>query len=117
MTVKRATRVAERMRDELAAQIRTLNDPRVQGALVSRVEMPDDLSFARVFVRHELGVADEKLAKAMLQGLSSASHRMKKEIAKTLGLRRTPDLKFHYDEAPDKLSRIEEVLREIKRGE
>ena len=43
--VKRATRVAERVREELAGLVsRDVRDPRVRGAIVSRVVMTDDLS-------------------------------------------------------------------------
>ena len=55
LTVKRATRVSERLRDELARAVRGLSDPRVEGAIVSRVEMTDDLSIARVHVRRAVG--------------------------------------------------------------
>ena len=49
--VKRSARVAERMRVELATMLRSLRDPRVVGALVTRIELTDDLSFARIYVR------------------------------------------------------------------
>jgi ribosome-binding factor A len=50
-TVKRATRVAERLREDLAGMMRGLRDPRLDGVLVSRVEITDDLQSAKVFVR------------------------------------------------------------------
>lgn len=114
MTVKRATRVAERVREELALLVRGLADPRVKGAIVSRVEMPDDLSGARVFVRRDLGAATKAEQKALLAGLDSASNRLRKELTRSLDLRRSPSLRFTYDEAPDDLERIERLIREVK---
>ena len=63
--VKRATRVAGRLREELAAALRALSDPRVQGVLVSRIEITDDLQTARVYVRRELGADDAEARVAL----------------------------------------------------
>ena len=109
--VKRATRVAGRLQEELAAAIRELRDPRVAGVLVSRVEVTDDLQSAKAFVRVEQGDG----MKAALAGLEAAAGRLRREVARSLQLRYAPTLRFYYDEAPDAVSRIEELLREVKR--
>jgi ribosome-binding factor A len=116
VTVKRATRVAERIRDELAAAVTRLEDPRVAGAIVSRVEVTDDLQLARVFVRREGGADDPRARKALLAGFGAASNRLRREIARAVGLRYATDLRFAYDEAPDAVNRIEELLREVAAG-
>jgi ribosome-binding factor A len=113
MTVKRATRVAERIRDELAATLVRLEDPRVARAIVSRVEVTDDLQLARVFVRREAGADDARARKALIAGFAAASNRLRREIGRALGLRYTPELRFAYDEAPDAVNRVEELLREV----
>jgi ribosome-binding factor A len=112
--VKRATRVAERLRQELWAALRDLRDPRLAGVLVTRVEVTDDLSTARVFVRRELGY-DAAAVKATLKGLGGAQKRLRRAVAQALDLRHTPTLRFFYDEAPDAVSRIEELLIEVKK--
>lgn len=111
---KRVGRVAEALRDELAVELRGLHDPRVLGALVTRVEVDVDLQRAKVFVRHELGLDDMKARREMLKGLEAASGRLRRELARKLTLRAMPSLHFLYDEAPDQQRRIEEVLNEIK---
>jgi ribosome-binding factor A len=116
--VKRSARVAGRLREELASAFRELRDPRVAGAAVSRVEMTDDLQLAKVYVRRlERDAGDEAAIKAMLKGLEAASGRLRREVSRTLGLRYAPTLKFFYDEAPDAIDRVEEILKEIKRGD
>jgi ribosome-binding factor A len=82
--VKRATRVSERVREELAWLIsREVRDPRARGAIVSRVEMTDDLKMARIYVRMlEGGPADEAL-----EGLKRAASMLKREVTKKVGLR------------------------------
>jgi ribosome-binding factor A len=113
--VKRATRVAERLRQELWTALRDLRDPRLAGVLVTRVEVTDDLSLANVFVRRELGY-DPAAVKATLKSLGGAQKRLRRAVAQALALRHTPALRFFYDEAPDAVSRIEELLIEVKKG-
>jgi ribosome-binding factor A len=57
--VKRATKVAGRLREAMVAALRELSDPRTQGVLVTRVEVTDDLQSAKIYVRRELGVTEE----------------------------------------------------------
>jgi ribosome-binding factor A len=113
--VKRATRVAGRIQEELAAAVRGLNDPRIAGVIVTRAEVTDDLQLAKVYVRHERG-AGADARKAMLRGLEAASGRLRRDVAQALKLRYAPTLRFYYDEAQDAVQRIEELLREVKGG-
>lgn len=113
--VKRSMRVAERMREELSMLLRGLSDPRISGVLVTRVEVSDDLSFARVFVRKDLG-AGEGEQRALLRGLEAASGRLRRDATRAVGLRVAPQLRFQYDQGIDAQHRIEELLSEIKKG-
>jgi ribosome-binding factor A len=113
--VKRATKVAGRLREELVAALRGLSDPRTAGVLVTRVEVSDDLQNAKVYVRRELGAATDEERRPILKGLEAASGRLRREVAHALALRYAPTFRFYYDEAPDALDRVEEILREIKR--
>ncbi len=112
--VKRATRVGERLREELASVARGLEDPRILGVVISRVELADDLQSARVYVRLTTGGSTAPQIKALLRGLEAASGKLRKETAHAMKLRYAPALRFYYDEAPDKMDRIEELLREVK---
>jgi len=114
MTVKRATRVAGRLQEELSAALRALEDPRLHGVLVSRVELTDDLQLAKVYVRREQG-GEAPAVKAAIKGLEAASGRLRHVTAQAMGLRYAPTFRFYYDEAPDAQARIEELLREVKR--
>jgi ribosome-binding factor A len=112
--VKRATRVAGRLQEELLAALRGLGDPRLLGVLISRVELTDDLQLARVYVRREQGGDDAAAIKAALKALTAAGGRLRHTTAQALGLRYAPTFRFFYDEAPDARARIEELLREVK---
>jgi ribosome-binding factor A len=115
--VKRATRVAGGMQQELSVAMRDLRDPRIEGVLVSRVELTDDLQTARVYVRRELGGDDKAAVKAALKGLGAAAGRLRRVVGQALSLRYTPELRFFYDDSLDAMTRIEELLMEVKRDD
>jgi ribosome-binding factor A len=111
--VKRATRVAERVREELGWLVtRDARDPRLEGVIVSRVEMPDDLRSAKVYVR----TLDPAKKDEALEGLERASGMLRRELTRRVQLRYAPTLRFYYDEALEKTTRIEELLAEVKAG-
>ena len=114
--VKRATRVAERVREEIAVTLgRTVRDPRIKGVVVSRVVVTDDLRSARVYVRLLEGAEDEKRRRALIEGLARAAGMLRQSVTRSLGLRFAPELRFFYDEGQDKITRIEELLAEVKK--
>ncbi len=86
--VKRSVRLSARVAKEVAWALgRDARDPRVQGVTVTRVEMPDDLQRARVYVRLLSGGDDEAVRKQALTGLRRAAGMLRKTIAGRLGLR------------------------------
>jgi ribosome-binding factor A len=112
---KRATRVAEGVREELSALIaRTVRDPRVRGVTIGRVDMTDDLRRARVLVRLLEGGDDDARREEAIEGLSRASGLLRREVTKRLGLRYAPELVFVYDDGQDAASRIEQLLAEVE---
>jgi len=114
--VKRSARVAERVREEIAtALVRDMADPRLEHVVVTRVQMPDDLQLARVMVRLAAGGDDPARRKRALGGLAAAAGPLRKRVGQALGLRRAPELEFHYDEGQDASVRVEELLEEIRR--
>ena len=95
MTAMRVARVAARVQEELAVLLRSLSDPRLQGIFVTRVEMTDDLQTAKVYVRHDqAGELSTAAKRALLKGFDAASGRLRKELARTVALRRAPELRF-----------------------
>ena len=108
---KRSARVAEAIRNELATLlISKVRDPRLQGANISRVEVADDLSVARIFFTV---LGGKKEAKEAGVGLERAKGFMRSHIAKTLNLRFTPTLLFRYDDIAEKVAELDEIFQEI----
>ncbi len=111
---RRAARVTGRVHEELARSLRVrLSDPRLGGAVITRVEMPDDLQSARVFVRHETRGDAPAARRALLAGLRAAAGVLRREVGQALSLRYAPELRFFYDEGLDATLRVESLLAEI----
>ena len=95
MASNRIGRINEEIRQELAALIRTLKDPRVQQSLVSvtAVETTSDLRYAKVYI----SVLDKARTQETLKGLKSAGGWLRRELGARLRLRCTPELVFTED--------------------
>lgn len=109
----RRLRVERDLRDVLVSALGGLSDPRLAEVVISRIELTEDLSFARIYVRAAYG-GDEK---ALLQGLDAAGGRLRAQVSRELQLRRAPELRFMYDRGVDHAERVEEILREIAKDE
>ncbi len=109
---KRSSRVAEAIRYELATLLLgKARDPRLQGVNISRVDVSDDLSFARIFFTVIMG--GKKEIQEAEGGLERAKGFMRSHIARTLNLRFTPALQFRYDDVADKVAELDEIFQEI----
>lgn len=108
---KRSSRVAEAIRNELSVLLlNKVRDPRLEAVSISRVEVPDDLSLARIFFTV---LGDKKEIKEAGIGMERAKGFMRSHIAKTLNLRFTPALEFRYDSVADKVAELDDIFQEI----
>ena len=108
MTTDRMRRVNEALREVLSARIaKVLNDPRIGFVTVTSVETSPDLRHARVFVSV---LGNEQEREDSLTGLQHAHGLLQAEIARATHMKRTPELKFVYDETVEKGMRINELL-------
>ena len=111
MANNRIGRINEDIQRELSALIRTLKDPRVsQVGMVSviRVDTTGDLRYAKVFI----SVLDKEQEKEVMKCLKSASGFLRRELARALQLRYTPELKFVADDSIQQGAHILEILRD-----
>jgi ribosome-binding factor A len=101
-------RVNEALREVLSVRIAEgLKDPRIGFVTVTAVETSPDLRHARVFVS-VLGNDQER--EDTLTGLQSAHGILQAEIARVTHMKRTPEVKFVYDETAETGMRINELL-------
>lgn len=108
----RIDRVSEDIRRELAAIIRELKDPRVQGKMLTvvRVDVSSDASFAKVFVSAMEGI---ETAATAVKGLTGATGYIRREIGGRLHLRKTPELKFIADDSIERGMDIAKKLESL----
>jgi ribosome-binding factor A len=108
----RSERVGGQVQKVLARLLQNgVKDPRLAQATVTGVSLSRDLRVAKVYF-----VTYDKNAKkdAVLEGFEKAKGFIKRELARELGLRYMPDLRFFYDSSFDYGDRINRVLQSIQ---
>lgn len=114
MTHKRVLRAAEAIRRELGFILdRKLADPRIGMVTVTRIELSEDLRYAKVYVSF-LGDADKTTESFRL--LRKARKFIRGELAHSLRMRVAPELTFLIDDSSENYIRIANVLKRIEEG-
>ena len=109
----------ERIGEEIAHEINAmlageLKDPRLEGMVVaSEVRVQPDLKHARVFISVR-GTSKEQTD--AIKALEHASGFIHRELVERLQLRRIPELHFSLDLSQEHVERIEQLLKEMKKG-
>ena len=107
-----------RVGEEIAHEINTmlvgeLKDPRLEGMVVANeVRVQQDMKHARVFVSVQ-GTDEEQVA--AVKALEHAAGYIRRELIERLQLRRVPELHFTLDLSQEKVQRIEQLLKEVKK--
>lgn len=111
MALNRIERIKEEIKRELTDIIRTVKDPRV-GMMVSvvSVDVTKDLKFAKAYISV---MGDEKVKKDSVSGLNSAAGYIRREVAKRLNIRNTPQFKFVLDNSVEYGIHINELIHKI----
>ena len=109
---KRATRVADQIRMEVAdILMRKVRDPRLQAVTVTEVSVTNDLRLARVYFTSGLdGAPDREIA----EGLTKAAGFIRSELGQRLELRYTPELVFFKDVSGPRGDRVLALLDEVR---
>ena len=105
----RSDRVSAELRREIAVLVHAaVREHALPSVSVSDVEVTKDLDMARVFVTTLMADQSTKAVKA----LNEMAVEFRRELSRTLKMRRVPELRFLYDDSVDRGERIEELLRE-----
>jgi ribosome-binding factor A len=111
------TRINMEVQRELSEIIRLgIKDPRIHSmTTVVSVEVTPDLKFCKAYISI---LGDEEAGKATIEGLKSAEGYIRRELARRVNLRNTPQIKFILDQSIEygvNMSRlIDEVTKDIK---
>ena len=115
MSQYRIARVNDQLRDEIAKLILSgsVKDPRVSTFLnVNRVEVSNDLCFAKVYVSSFLPDAQVKKG---VEGLNNAAGFIQTAIAKKVRIRQFPHLTFYVDDAMKDAFRMVQKLNALEK--
>jgi ribosome-binding factor A len=108
---ERVGRIDAELQKALAVIIsRELKDPRVGFTTVTRVEVAQDLSRAKVYVSI---IGDRHRAKLTLQALDHAAGFLRGELGRVVALRHTPELTFIEDRSTEKAIEMSRTLERI----
>lgn len=91
--------------------LKKVKDPRLKNASITDVKLSRDLRIARIYF---VISGNKKNVEEALEGFKSAIGYVKRTVARQMGLRYMPDLKFFYDESFDYGSHIDNVLKALK---
>ena len=114
------TRINMEVQRELSEIIRGgIKDPRIHPMTsVVSVDVTPDLKFCKAYISV---LGDEEAGKSTIQGLKSAEGYVRRELARRVNLRNTPELKFILDQSIEygvNMSRlIDEVTKDLHQEE
>ena len=113
MTKRRPGRVREALRQEISKILQEeVKDPRIGFITVTRVELTDDLRFARIYFSV---LGEKKEQYKALKGLNSAKGYIRNQIADRVKLRLVPDIRFMVDDTLGRAQAIYDLLDKIKK--
>ncbi len=111
MVSRRLLKVAQAIREVVStAIVMDLQDPRIENATVTYVEVSGDMRRARV---HVSVMGDEKQQRRCLHGLQHAAGFLQRKIAQRIDTRYTPKLEFTLDEGVQHSLEIQQLLGEL----
>ncbi len=111
MANNRLARTNDDIQRVLSELLRSVKDPRVQQGMLSvtRVETTGDLRYAKIW----LSVYGLRNEKELRRGLKSASGWLRKELARSLNLRYTPELVFELDHSIEYGAHISRLIEDL----
>ena len=106
---KRTDRVGAELRREIGLLVHSaVRDHGLPSVSVSDVEVTRDLDWATVWVTALMPEQSLQAVKA----LNELKVEFRRELSRSMRLRRVPELRFKYDDSVDKGERIEQLLRD-----
>jgi ribosome-binding factor A len=107
MTIKQE-RMNERIREILSDLLLfEVKDPRLSGVTVTEVQLDRELQFADVYVN---ALGEEERADEVLDALEHAGGFLRSKVGAAVRLRRTPELRFKWDDTLEHASRVDALL-------
>lgn len=113
MEGKRSEKVADLIRKEVAEMfLKTVKDPRIGLITITRVTVTEDCRLARIYFSVP-GTVEER--EKSVKGIESAKGYIRRELARRVNLRYTPEIIFEFDSSIEYAIHIGEVLESLKK--
>jgi len=108
----RIERINHLIRQEISELLtRHVKDPRLGSFVaVTDVVTSPDLKTARIYISH-FGSEAEK--KETMKAIVAASGFFRKELARSMSLRRVPEISFHWDDSIERGAHMEELIERV----
>ena len=109
------TRINSEVQRELSSIIsRELKDPRIHPmTTVVSVEVTPDLKYCKAYISV---LGDEKAQEDTLKGLQSAEGYIRRELARTINMRNTPEITFILDDSIEYGVNMSKKIDELNHG-
>ena len=106
----RSERLAKTLRRELAHVLTTHSrDARFELLSISHVRVSADRSYADVYVV-SLSARESEARRELIKGLGNAAGFLRRRLAARIDWIKTPRLRFHYDDLPERGPRLEALI-------
>src|SRR5262245_30145641 len=111
---QRTNRIDELLRQEIGAIVaRDVHDPRIGFVTITKVETTPDLRHAKVWVSV---IGQPKERTETIAALGRAMPFVRRELGRTLRLKRIPDLHVELDDTAERGTRVLQLLDELSAG-
>lgn len=109
------TRINGEVQRELSNIIRNLKDPRV-GIMttVTAVEVAPDIKTCKAYISV---LGDEEAKADTMAGFKSAAGFIRRELARTVNLRNTPEIRFIMDESIEYGMKMSKIIDDLNKSE
>ncbi|NLF25298.1 MAG: 30S ribosome-binding factor RbfA [Deltaproteobacteria bacterium] len=109
---RRVYRVAEKIRELIASKLCHTADPRFAMVTITSAAISADLGEAKIYWNINGG---PERAQAAQSAFESAVGFFRSHLAKELGLRTVPRLRFYYDDTLDTVAEVERLFERLSR--
>jgi ribosome-binding factor A len=113
---ERSIRIADRIKKDLTLLfMQDINDPRLDGVVITTVEVDREISYADVYISARDG---SERKSEILSALKKAGGFIRSQLALSIShLRSFPQLRFHWDPVPERVDRLDQIFAEIEEEE
>ncbi len=107
----RAERIADQLKDQVTQLLAfEVKDPAIGLLTVTHVKLTSDMGLAHVYYTL---IGDDAERRRTARALDRATPFVRRRLAEDMNMRRTPEVRFHYDESFERQERVDTLLREI----